>query len=104
MQSLTASANCLDDQVVLGRRANAVVRLRKYAGTENGFRAYAALLKQRTIEADGAGRDLSIEVEDGNRARSERERYRRHCRALRELSSDRMGTGVCNVESRTGRL
>ena len=40
----------LDDQVAPGRRPNAVVRLRKYAGTENGFQPYTELLKQRTIE------------------------------------------------------
>jgi uncharacterized protein (DUF885 family) len=40
----------LDDQVAPGRRPNAVVRLRKYAGTENGFQPYTELLKQRAIE------------------------------------------------------
>jgi len=40
----------LDDQVAPERRANAVVRLRKYAGTENGYQPYTELLKQRAIE------------------------------------------------------
>ena len=40
----------LDDQVAAPRRAAALVRLRKYAGTEPGYRPYAELLKQRELE------------------------------------------------------
>ena len=40
----------LDDQVAPERRTNAVVRLRKYAGIENGYQPYTELLKQRAIE------------------------------------------------------
>lgn len=40
----------LDDQVPADRRPAAVVRLRKYAGTEPGFKPFADLLKQRVME------------------------------------------------------
>jgi uncharacterized protein (DUF885 family) len=40
----------LDDQVAADRRQAALVRLRKYAGVENGYAPYTELLKQREIE------------------------------------------------------
>lgn len=40
----------LDDQVSAERRPAAVVRLRKYAGTEPGFKPFTELLKQRAME------------------------------------------------------
>jgi uncharacterized protein (DUF885 family) len=40
----------LDDQVAPARRAAALVRLRKYAGTEPGSKAYAERVKQRVME------------------------------------------------------
>ena len=40
----------LDDQVAANRRPAAVVRLRKYAGTEPGFKPFTAALKQRDLE------------------------------------------------------
>jgi hypothetical protein len=40
----------LDDQVVPERRLAAVIRLRKYAGVEPGFKPFADVLKQRVIE------------------------------------------------------
>jgi hypothetical protein len=40
----------LDDQVPAERRAAAVVRLRKYVGTEAGYKPFTELLKQREIE------------------------------------------------------
>ncbi|WP_263368251.1 DUF885 domain-containing protein [Edaphobacter bradus] len=40
----------LDDQVAAERRPDAVVRLRKYAGVEPGFKPYTELLKQREME------------------------------------------------------
>jgi uncharacterized protein (DUF885 family) len=40
----------LDDQVAADRRPAAVVRLRKYAGTEAGFTPFTELLKQREME------------------------------------------------------
>jgi hypothetical protein len=40
----------LDDQVPADRRPAVLVRLRKYAGLEPGFAAYAELVKQRTTE------------------------------------------------------
>jgi uncharacterized protein (DUF885 family) len=40
----------LDDQVPAERRQAAVVRLRKYAGMEPGFKPFADLLKQREME------------------------------------------------------
>jgi hypothetical protein len=39
----------LDDQVSAERRAAAVVRLRKYTGTEHGFKPYIEVLKQREL-------------------------------------------------------
>ena len=40
----------LDDQVPQARRSAAVVRLRKYAGVEPGFKPFTDLLKQREME------------------------------------------------------
>jgi uncharacterized protein (DUF885 family) len=40
----------LDDQVAAERRPAAVVRLRKYAGTEAGYTPYTELLKRRALE------------------------------------------------------
>lgn len=40
----------LDDQVAAERRPAAVVRLRKYAGTEPGYKPFSDLLKQRELE------------------------------------------------------
>jgi uncharacterized protein (DUF885 family) len=40
----------LDDQVPAERRPAAVIRLRKYAGVEPGFKPFTDLLKQRVIE------------------------------------------------------
>jgi hypothetical protein len=40
----------LDDQVAEERRPAAVIRLRKYAGTEPGYKPFTELLKQREIE------------------------------------------------------
>jgi uncharacterized protein (DUF885 family) len=40
----------LDDQVADARRPAAVVRLRKYAGVESGFKPFADVLKERMIE------------------------------------------------------
>ena len=40
----------LDDQVAAERRPAAMVRLRKYAGTEAGYKPYTELLKQRELE------------------------------------------------------
>jgi hypothetical protein len=40
----------LDDQVAAERRPAAIVRLRKYAGTETGYKPYTELLKQRELE------------------------------------------------------
>ena len=40
----------LDDQVSAERRPAAVVRLRKYAGVEPGFKPFTDLLKQRVME------------------------------------------------------
>ena len=40
----------LDDQVAAERRPAAIVRLRKYAGVEPGFKPYTDLLKQREME------------------------------------------------------
>jgi uncharacterized protein (DUF885 family) len=40
----------LDDQVAPARRPAALVRLRKYAGSEPGSKAYAELVKQRVLE------------------------------------------------------
>ena len=40
----------LDDQVAEARRPAAVIRLRKYAGVEPGFKPFADVLKQRMVE------------------------------------------------------
>jgi uncharacterized protein (DUF885 family) len=40
----------LDDQVAAERRPAAIVRLRKYSGTEAGYKPYTELLKQRELE------------------------------------------------------
>jgi hypothetical protein len=40
----------LDDQTAADRRPAAVVRLRKYAGTEAGYKPFSELLKQRELE------------------------------------------------------
>ena len=40
----------LDDQVAEERRPAALIRLRKYAGLEPGFKPYTELLKQRALE------------------------------------------------------
>src|SRR6202453_2940743 len=40
----------LDDQTAADRRPAAVVRLRKYAGTEAGYKPFTELLKQRELE------------------------------------------------------
>jgi uncharacterized protein (DUF885 family) len=40
----------LDDQVAAERRAAAVVRLRRYAGVESGYRPFTEVLKERTLE------------------------------------------------------
>jgi uncharacterized protein (DUF885 family) len=40
----------LDDQVAAERRPAAIIRLRKYAGTETGYKPYTELLKQRELE------------------------------------------------------
>jgi Bacterial protein of unknown function (DUF885) len=40
----------LDDQVSPERRQAAIVRLRRYAGAENGYQPITELLKQRTLE------------------------------------------------------
>lgn len=39
----------LDDQTPAGRRASAVIRLRKYAGLQKGYRPMAEILKDRTL-------------------------------------------------------
>jgi len=39
----------LDDQTPAGRRASAVIRLRKYAGLQKGYRPIAEILKDRTL-------------------------------------------------------
>ena len=39
----------LDDQVAAERRPAAIVRLRKYSGTESGYRPFTDLLKQREL-------------------------------------------------------
>src|SRR3984957_13418351 len=43
----------LDDQVVPGRRAAALVRLRRYAGTEQGYEPLTEILKARELEQIG---------------------------------------------------
>jgi uncharacterized protein (DUF885 family) len=40
----------LDDQIAPERRSAAVIRLRKYAGLEPGFKPFADVLKQRIVE------------------------------------------------------
>lgn len=40
----------LDDQVSAARRPAALIRLRKYAGVEPGFKPYVDLLKQRAVD------------------------------------------------------
>src|SRR6185369_1347330 len=40
----------LDDQVAAERRPDAVVRLRKYAGVEPGYKPFTEILKVRTLE------------------------------------------------------
>jgi len=40
----------LDDQVTADRRPAALIRLRKYAGTEPGYKPFTDILKQRMIE------------------------------------------------------
>jgi hypothetical protein len=40
----------LDDQVAAERRPQAIVRLRKYSGTEAGYKPYTELLKRRELE------------------------------------------------------
>jgi uncharacterized protein (DUF885 family) len=40
----------LDDQIAAERRPAALVRLRKYSGTEAGYKPYTELLKQRELE------------------------------------------------------
>jgi uncharacterized protein (DUF885 family) len=40
----------LDDQVTAERRSAAIVRLRKYSGTEPGYKPFTELLKQRELE------------------------------------------------------
>jgi uncharacterized protein (DUF885 family) len=40
----------LDDQVAAERRPDAVVRLRKYAGVEPGYKPFTEILKQRALE------------------------------------------------------
>ena len=40
----------LDDQVAAARRPAAIVRLRKYSGTESGYKPFTELLKQREVE------------------------------------------------------
>jgi len=40
----------LDDQVAVDRRSAAIVRLRKYSGTESGYQPFTELLKQRELE------------------------------------------------------
>jgi uncharacterized protein (DUF885 family) len=40
----------LDDQVAAERRAAALVRLRKYVGTEPGYKPFTELLKEREVE------------------------------------------------------
>lgn len=40
----------LDDQVAADRRPNAVIRLRKYAGMEPGYKPFTDILKQRITE------------------------------------------------------
>ena len=46
----TGLSTLLDDKVPAGRRAAAVIRLRKYAGVEPGFKPFTDVLKQRTME------------------------------------------------------
>lgn len=56
----------LDDQVAAERRKAAVVRLRKYAGLEPGYRPLAEILKERTqqqIGKSGATYPSKVEVE-----------------------------------------
>src|SRR5215813_1025961 len=104
MQSLTASANCW----MTRSRRGAGQTLSFVCGSMREPKRLPALHRASEAardRADGeAGRDLSVEAGDGNRAGSERKLRRRHCRALREISSDGMGTGLCDVESRIGRL
>ena len=40
----------LDDQVAAQRRPNAIVRLRKYTGSQSGYEPFTTLLKQRALE------------------------------------------------------
>jgi hypothetical protein len=56
----------LDDQVPAERRPAAVIRLRKYAGDEPGYKPFAEVLKQRVIEQmakPGVVYPSSIEME-----------------------------------------
>ena len=46
----TGLSTLLDDKVPAGRRAAAVIRLRKYAGMEPGFKPFTDVLKQRTMD------------------------------------------------------
>jgi len=39
----------LDDQVPAERRTAALIRLRKYAGLENGYQSFAGILQERTV-------------------------------------------------------
>lgn len=54
----------LDEQVAAGRRSAALVRLRKYAGEENGFRPLTEILKERvTIQMAKPGVFYPAKVE-----------------------------------------
>jgi hypothetical protein len=58
----------LDDQVPAERRQAAILRLRKYAGVEPGFKPFSDVLKQRTIEQmakPGVVYPSSVELEAG---------------------------------------
>ena len=46
----TGLSTLLEDNIPAGRRAAAVIRLRKYAGVEPGFKPFTDVLKQRTME------------------------------------------------------
>jgi hypothetical protein len=46
----TGLSTLLEDNIPAGRRAAAVVRLRKYAGMEPGFKPFTDVLKQRTMD------------------------------------------------------
>src|SRR5581483_9470167 len=62
----------LDEQTPTERRAAVMVRLRKYAGLDKGYRPITAILQERTAEQIAKGRyDLSVQTKDRGRAVTE---------------------------------